>query len=54
MKKPCKRCGHAFAEHASDLNYPDTMRCFHKAGTGEGCAERYSDRCPNYVDPDAV
>ncbi len=50
--KPCKRCGHAFADHAADVNYPDALRCFHRAATGDGCAEKYSERCKEYIDPD--
>jgi hypothetical protein len=50
--KPCKRCKHPFSEHASDVDYPDALRCFHGAFTGDGCAEKYADRCPNYVNPD--
>jgi hypothetical protein len=50
--KPCKRCQHPFEEHAPDRNFPDQLRCFHKAATGEGCAEKYAERCPNYVNPE--
>jgi hypothetical protein len=50
--KPCKNCGHAFEEHAIDRNFPDSQRCFHRAGTGEGCHHEYDKRCKNYVDPD--
>jgi len=50
--KPCKNCGHAFEEHAIDRNFPDSQRCFQRAGTGEGCHHEYDKRCKNYVDPD--
>jgi hypothetical protein len=50
--KPCARCGHAFEVHAPDRNYPDALRCFHGAGTGEGCAVKYPDRCKDYVEPE--
>jgi len=56
MNGPCARilkdgskCGHPFAEHASDLNHPDALRCFHGAATGDGCTHKYDERCPNYV-----
>ena len=52
MKKPCKRCGHAWDEHAPDVSFPDSLRCFHGAATGEGCTEVYDERCKNYVDPE--
>jgi hypothetical protein len=52
MKKPCARCGHAYEVHAPDRNFPNTQRCFHRAVTGEGCAEKYDDRCKDYVDPE--
>ena len=52
MNKPkCARCGHAEADHAPDVSYPDSRRCFHKAATGEGCAEKYDDRCKDYLPP---
>jgi hypothetical protein len=47
----CKRCGHPWADHAIDTNYPDAQRCFYRAATGEGCAERYADRCKDYLAP---
>ena len=50
--KPCARCKHPFSEHAADVNHPDALRCWHGAVTGDGCAEKYADRCPNYVNPD--
>ena len=65
--KPCKRCGHAYAEHATDINHLDALRCFHGAATGDGCADKYcakcdfrfdilfgvfEDRCANYIDPE--
>jgi hypothetical protein len=52
--KPCARCKHAFEEHAPDVSYPEALRCFHLAGTGEGCTEKYDERCRDYVDPDAT
>ena len=52
MTKPCKRCGHAFEEHAPDHNYPDSQKCWHGAASGEGCAVAYDDRCKDYVNPD--
>ena len=61
MKKPCARilndgkvCGHAFDEHAADRNFPDQLRCFHGAVTGDGCADKFDDRCSDYLDPDGV
>ena len=50
--KPCKRCGHAFEMHAPDVSFPDVQRCFHGASTGDGCTEKYDDRCKDYVAPD--
>ena len=44
----CKRCGHDFAMHCADVNFPDSLRCFYGAGTGEGCTEKYADRCKQY------
>ena len=52
MKPPCKRCGHAYDVHCADTNYPDSLRCFHLAATGEGCAEKFDDRCKQYVGPE--
>ena len=52
MKKPCKTCGHAEAMHCSDLSFPDSLRCFHGAGDGTGCKDKYSERCKDYVNPD--
>lgn len=51
-KPPCARCGHAYADHAPDVNYPNSERCFHRAATGEGCAPKYGDRCKQYVNPE--
>ena len=51
MKGPCKRCRHPFIEHAAEPSAPEAVRCWHGAATGEGCTEKYADRCPNYVDP---
>jgi hypothetical protein len=58
MKGPCANilstghvCGHAFAEHAPDVNFPNSLRCFHGAGDGTGCTEKYADRCKQYVEP---
>ena len=51
MNKPCKRCGHAFDEHAPDKNYPDSQKCWHGAASGEGCAVAYDDRCRDYQEP---
>jgi hypothetical protein len=48
---PCKNCGHRFDVHAPDINYPVALRCFHNAGSGEGCAAKYSDCCKNFVYP---
>jgi hypothetical protein len=48
---PCKRCGHVWADHAVDINYPDAQRCFYRAATGEGCALSYDDRCRDYLAP---
>jgi hypothetical protein len=45
------RCNHPFEEHASDLNTPDAMRCWHGAATGDGCTVKYDERCPDYVSP---
>ena len=50
--KPCATCQHSFDEHAPDVSFPDTMRCFHGAATGEGCHPEYDSRCKNYVNPD--
>jgi len=52
MKKPCAKCHHPFTEHAPDVSFPDSLRCFHNAATGEGCTEKYDDRSKDYVDPD--
>ena len=53
--KPCKRWGHAYAEHATDINHLDALRCFHGAATGDGCADKYEDRCANYKEtPDEL
>lgn len=41
-------CGHRFDVHAPDVNYPDSQRCFHGAATGDGCAEKYDDRCRDF------
>ena len=48
---PCGECGHSFAVHAPDINFPNILRCFHNAGTGDGCQEKYDERCKNYVRP---
>lgn len=49
MKKNlCKKCGHSFDEHASDINHPDALICWHGAVTGDGC----SSQCKNYEDPE--
>jgi hypothetical protein len=50
--KPCAACGHSFAAHATDVNFPNSLRCFHGAVTGDGCREKYEDRCKNYVNPE--
>jgi hypothetical protein len=50
--KPCAACGHAFESHAPDVNFPNSLRCFHGAGDGSGCRERYDERCKNYVAPE--
>ena len=52
--KPCAKCKHPFAEHAPDVNFPDSQRCFHGAATGDGCAPRFADRCNNYENPDEI
>ena len=52
--KPCANCGHAWEVHASDVNYPEALRCFHNAATGIGCTEKYADRCRDYVDPEGA
>jgi hypothetical protein len=49
--RPCKRCGHSWEYHAPDRNYPDAQKCWHGAATGEGCAEKYEDRCKDYIAP---
>ena len=49
MKKPCKDCGHSYDVHCTDVNYPDTLRCFYNAATGDGCREKYDERCRQYV-----
>lgn len=50
-KGPCGDCGHAFAAHAPDVSFPNSQRCFHGAATGEGCREKYDERCKQYVPP---
>ncbi len=52
MKPKCANCGHPYESHAIDRNFPDTERCFHGAGTGEGCTPAYKDRCKKYVHPE--
>ena len=52
MKKKCADCGHDYSEHAPDVSFPDTERCFHGAGDGTGCKEKYDERCKQYVDPE--
>jgi hypothetical protein len=47
MKPKCK-CGHAEEEHAPDRNHPDVSPCWHGACTGDGCTEKYDDKCKNY------
>ena len=54
VKKPCADCGHAFEVHAADVNFPNSLRCFHNAATGEGCRPVYDERCKQYKDPEAV
>ncbi len=54
MNPPCADCGHPFDEHAPDVNFPDTLRCFHGAVSGEGCRDKYNERCRNYVHPKEV
>lgn len=48
---PSGGCGHRFDVHAADVNYPNILRCFHSAGNGDGCTEKYADRCKNFVYP---
>ena len=50
--KPCAACGHAFESHAPDVNFPNSLRCFHGAGDGSGCRDCYDERCKNYVAPE--
>ena len=52
MKKPCANCGHSYLMHAPDISFPDSERCFHGAGDGTGCKDKYSERCKDYVNPD--
>ena len=52
MKKKCADCGHPWEEHAPDVSFPDSERCFHGAGDGSGCRDKYDERCKNYVDPE--
>jgi len=47
----CADCGHPFEEHAPDVMFPNSNRCFHGAVSGEGCQPKYDDRCKNYVNP---
>jgi hypothetical protein len=47
MKPKCK-CGHAEAEHASDINHTESQPCWHAALTGDGCRDKYDERCKNY------
>jgi len=51
--KPKCVCGHDEAEHAPDVNFPDSLRCFHGAATGEGCAPKYDERCKQYTPKEA-
>jgi hypothetical protein len=52
--KPCAECGHDYAQHAPDVNFPDALRCFHGAATGEGCKDKYDQRCKDYVNPEEL
>jgi hypothetical protein len=44
MKAPCKNCGHAELDHASDRNHTETQPCWHGAGSGHSCELE----CKNY------